>query len=80
MTSLYDRREQLCLNFAQKCVKNPKTVQMFPLNDKNHAMGTRNPEKFKVQHALNGRLKKSPVIYMQTLLNKHESEQMVTEK
>ena len=80
MQSLYDRREQLCLNFALKCVKNPKSAQMFPLNDKNHAMGRINPEKFKVQHALNGRLKNSPVIYMQSLLNKHESEQMLIEK
>ena len=79
MQNLYDRREQLCLNFAQKCLKNPKSAQMFPLNEKSHIMGTRNPEKFKVQHALNGRLKNSPLIYMQSLLNDHESKQRMTE-
>ena len=76
---MHDRREQLCLNFALKCVKNPKSAQMFPLNNKYHAMDTRNPGKFKVQHALNGRLKDSPVIYMQSLLNKNESKQMLIE-
>ena len=39
MQSLYDRREQLCLNFALKCVKNPKSAQMFPINGKNHCVG-----------------------------------------
>ena len=36
--SLRDRREQLCLNFAQKCIKNPKTRDMFPENSKLHKM------------------------------------------
>ena len=27
---LSDRREELCLKFAQKCIKNPKTKHMFP--------------------------------------------------
>ena len=65
---MHDRREQLCLNFALKCVKNPKSAQIFPLNDKYHAMGIRNTEKFKVQHALNGRLKDSPVIYIYAII------------
>ena len=80
MQNLHDRREQLCMNFAIKCLKNPKTAKIFPLNNKSHNMGTRNPEKFNVQHAINGRLKKSPVIYMQTLLNDHESKQMLGKK
>ena len=45
---------------------------MFPLNDKTHVMNTRQSDKFKVQHANNDRLKKSGIIYMQNLLNKHE--------
>ena len=73
METLCNRREQLCLNFALKCLKNPKTTDMFPINDKKHEMGTRNPETYRVQHALNGRLQDSPIIYMQTLLNEHES-------
>ena len=32
MLSLNERREQLCLQFVQKCYKNPKTKTMFPEN------------------------------------------------
>ena len=69
MEQLSTRRDKLCLNFAQKCVKNPKTSNMFPLNSKLHNMYTRNQEKYFVQKAHNDRLKKSPIIYMQNLLN-----------
>ena len=76
MEKLCDRREKLCLNFAQKCVKNSRTTHMFPQNTKLHDMQTRNPEKFYVQHALNDRMKNSPIIYMQNLLNTHKSKDM----
>ena len=69
---LNDRRENLCLLFALKSSKNPKTKHMFPLNDKTHVMNTRQSDKFKVQHANNDRLKKSGIMFMQNLLNKHE--------
>ena len=45
---------------------------MFPINQKTHNMATRHDEKFKVQFANTERLKKSPIIYMQKLLNEHE--------
>ena len=45
---------------------------MFPVNEKTHEMNTRNPSKFKVQFAHTERLKKSPIVYMQNLLNEHE--------
>ena len=45
---------------------------MFPLNNKNHNMNTRNTDKYQVQHANTGRLKDSSIIYMQNLLNEHE--------
>ena len=63
MDNLNDRREQLCLNFAKKCTKNPKTANMFPLNNKTHKMQIRNPEKFQVQHAFHDRLKNSTIIH-----------------
>ena len=66
---LDQRRDYLCLKFAQKCMKNEKTKQMFPLNEKDHNMDLRKTEKFKVMHANTDRLKKSPIIYMQHLLN-----------
>jgi hypothetical protein len=76
METLYERREQICLNFAKACVKNPKFSDMFPKNIKTHAMETRNPEIFNVNHANNERFKKSSIIYMQHLLN--EDQQKVT--
>ena len=72
MESLQERRKILCLTFAQKCVKNPKTMKMFPENKKEHKMETRKPEKYLVQHANTERLKKSAIIYMQNLLNENE--------
>ena len=51
LETLKERRERLFLKFAKRCLKNDKAKKMFPLNSKNHEMGTRNGEKFKVQHA-----------------------------
>ena len=70
--TLKGRREQLCLNFALKCIKNPKTWHMFPENEKVHKMLTRNPEKFKVEHANTSRFRNSAIIYMQNFLNKNQ--------
>ena len=72
MEKLSERREQLCLNFAKKCVKNPKTKHMFPQNSKEHQMKTRMSEKFKVFHANTERYKQSSIIYMQNLLNQNQ--------
>ena len=72
METLEQSREHLCLKFAIKCTKNPKTRDIFPENKKLHEMKTRKTEKFKVQHANTERLKKSSVIYMQNLLNENE--------
>ena len=67
LDKLSDRREKLCLIFAQKCTKNPKTSHMFPEKKKLHTMNTRNPEKFEIQPALSDRLRNSPIIYIQNL-------------
>ena len=66
---LDQRRDFLCHKFTQKCMKNENTKHMFPLNDKEHNMALGKTEKFKVMHANTDRLKKSPIIYMQHLLN-----------
>ena len=73
LESLKDRGETLCLNFAIKCTKNPKTKHMFPISKKTHQMEMRNSEKYKVQHANTEKLKKSAVIYMQNILNEYEN-------
>ena len=79
MDTLKNRREILCLNFALKSRKCLKTKHMFPENDKLHSMELRKPERYKVDHANTERFRKSSVIYMQNLLNKHEQEQWMVE-
>ena len=72
LESLDDRRKYLCLTFARRSSKHPTMKKMFPVSEKSHKMNTRNPEKFKVQFTHNERLKKSPIIYMQNLLNEYK--------
>ena len=70
LQNLAERRELLCLNFAKNCLKNEKMRKYFPKNLKKHQMKTRNQEEFKIGTARTERLKKSPITYMQYLLNK----------
>ena len=74
LDTLKQRREQLCLSFALKCLKRPKFKKMFPENEKKHEMNTRENEKFKVHFAFTKRLQNSPIIYMQKLLNQNEKD------
>ena len=69
LDTLKDRRQQLCLSFAKKCLKNKKMKHLFEPNLKLHEMETRDPEHFKVLHANTERFKHGPIIYMQNLLN-----------
>ena len=73
LKTLSERREHLCLKFAQSCVKNPKLNDMFPTNIKQHKMETRKQEVYKVEHANTERYKNSAIIYMQNLLNEYEA-------
>ena len=50
---------------------------MFPENAKQHEMKTRKIDKFKVQLALTKRLQKSPITYMQKLLNEDAQLKMI---
>ena len=67
LDSLDSRRDDLCLKFAHKCVKNPTLKNMFPVNMKQHQMKTRDEEKFEVKHANTERFKKSSIIYMKKM-------------
>ena len=67
--TLSDRRET---EFCHEMHKKYKLSHMFPLNQKNHKMETRHEEKYMVQFAHTTRLKNSPLIYMQKLLNQNE--------
>ena len=72
METLHERRKQICFNFALKCVNNSKTKDIFPEYEKKHQMKLRKTPKYHIQNAATQRLKNSPVIYMQELLNNNE--------
>ena len=69
LENLVDRRESLCLQFANKCLKNDKMKNLFRESNKVHQMKTRFEEFYEIDHAKTGRLMNSPIIYMQRLLN-----------
>ena len=69
MESLHDRREKLNLRFAKKSLKIPIMKSLFPLKVSKHKMMKRKEQKFQVTKAKTNRMKKSPIIYMQNLLN-----------
>ena len=64
---LQDRRTNLSLSFAKKCLKNKNNKDLFPLNVK--SVNTREHEKYYVTPAQTERLAKSAVPYLQRLLN-----------
>ena len=66
---LVERRDRLCLKFAKACLKNDQVKDIFPLNDIEYHVETREREKFNVTMAKTERLKRSAVPYMQRLLN-----------
>ena len=57
-----------------------KQCHLFPPNDKNYHMKTRDPENFKVYSAHTERFKKSPIIYMQNQLNKEAKRKIIERK
>ena len=67
LSTLKERRTQLCLTFARKCVNSDKNKDLFPR--KISTYNTRHPEKFVVTPARTDRLKNSAISYMQRLLN-----------
>ena len=68
LQTLHERRKDLCLKFAKKCLKNNRANDIFPLNTVADT-ATRHREKYFVQMARTDRLAKSAVPYMQRLLN-----------
>ena len=67
LTTLKDRRIQLCKVFAKKCTKSDKTSFMFPLKENKHNFGQ--PEKYVVFPSNTSSHEKSTIPYMQRLLN-----------
>ena len=58
--------------FCKEFLKNEKMRKYFPKNMKMHQMKTRNPEIFNIRTAQTEQLKKSPITYVQYLLNKNQ--------
>ena len=71
LESLKERREKLCKNFANKCVKseNPRVNNIFSKRRTKHGMDLRKNEKYEVKFAKTNRLKNSSIPYMQRILN-----------
>ena len=69
LDSLEQRRDKLTLNLAKSSLKLEKMKQLFPLYKSKHSMKKRNHFKYKVNYARTERYRKSPIVYMQNLLN-----------
>ena len=70
LPSLSERRNQLMLKFALKCINNKRTESMFP---RNKSKTTRHTEEFKVPFARTTRYKHSAIPSMSRLLNENEN-------
>ena len=69
LTTLYERRNLLCLTFGKKTLKNKKMQNMFPFKKEVRCQERRKTEKFKVNKAHTERLRMSAIPYIQRLLN-----------
>ena len=69
LQNLNDRRENACLKFAQKCIKNDKVKNMFPISAKMCKRSKRKSDKFKVKFIRTKRYRQSAIPYMVNLLN-----------
>ena len=74
LPTLKERRIMLSARFAEKCLENKKTKNMFPIIKKLHNMSTRNQRKFKETYARTVRMATSSIPTMQKHLNKKHQE------
>ena len=69
LDSLKERRIKMALKFAKRSLKLEHFSKMFPLNDSNHLMTMRNPEKYVINISRSERHRRSAVPFLQRLLN-----------
>ena len=69
LETLKTRRKRLTLRFTKQSLADGKLRDLFPIRRKEHTMGTRRNEKYKVFKANTNRYRNSPIISMQRLLN-----------
>ena len=70
LKTLNERRKELCLKFAKKCLGSEKVKDMFQRKKSLHPMKKRKQEKFKQRRIKTERYRKSTIPYMINLLNK----------
>ena len=63
------RRENICLNFAKKCLKNEKVKHFFKENKNLHRMSKKSKPFFKERFSKTKRFEESAIPYMTRLLN-----------
>ena len=63
------RRQNICLNFAKKCLKNNKVKHFFNESYKIHKMNKRSKNIFKEKRSRTKRFQQSTIPYMTRLLN-----------
>ena len=68
LSKLSERRRTHCVTFAKRCLLNPQTARMFPLNPEAQ-YDLRLTEKYKVNFSHTENYKKSAVPFCQRLLN-----------
>ena len=74
LTTLKERRKLLSARFAEKCLTNGKTKDMFQIIKKKHMMITRKGKKYKETNARTVRISKSAIPNMQKHPNKKQEE------
>ena len=72
LESLYERRNNLSLKFAKKCLKHPRLETMFPRNPESQYQ-LRNSKKYYVQPSRTSRLMNSTIPQLQRALNNDAS-------
>ena len=68
LPTLEERRNELSLKFAKKCLHSEKFKDLFPENPP-HQINTRNYEKYQIPHCLTERMKHSGLMHMKYQLN-----------
>ena len=68
--TLFERRERLCLRFANKSLSVGNFKHLFPLYEKQHSMMTRDSKKYDVCKSSSKRYKISTIPHLQRLMNK----------
>ena len=69
METLDKRRDKLCINFAEKCIKLINMKALLPMLNKKHIMDTRLNMKLHINKAKSQKYKFSAVPQMQRMLN-----------